>query len=73
MIGDAGEEVERDDRDGDELEAPVPGWTRGAARRLGLVTLKQMVAALADAVDHPAGGVRVVTVPEIKSGDFCRP
>ena len=47
--------------------------TRDAARRLGLVTLKQMVTALADAVDHSGGGVRVVTVPDIKSGDFCLP
>jgi uncharacterized protein YbjT (DUF2867 family) len=40
--------------------------TRDSARRLGLVTLRQMIGALADAVDHPADGVRVVEVPEIK-------
>jgi len=45
--------------------------TREGARRLGLVTLKQMVSALADAVDHPSDGVRVVEAPAIKSGDFC--
>jgi len=42
--------------------------TRDAARRLGLVTAEQMIAALADAVDHPANGVRIVEVPEIRSG-----
>jgi uncharacterized protein YbjT (DUF2867 family) len=47
--------------------------TRDAARRLGLVTLNQMVRALADAVDHPSDGVRVVEAPHIKSEDFCRP
>jgi uncharacterized protein YbjT (DUF2867 family) len=40
--------------------------TREGARRLGLVTIQQMVAALAGAVDHPAEGVRVVEVPEIR-------
>ena len=45
----------------------LPG-TRESARRLGLVTLAQMVTALADAVDRPGGGVRVVEVPEIRTG-----
>jgi uncharacterized protein YbjT (DUF2867 family) len=40
--------------------------TRDAARRLGLVTLRQMTAALLAAVQHPATGVRVVEVPEIR-------
>ena len=40
--------------------------TRESARRLGLVTLEQMVASLANAVEHPATGVRVVEVPEIR-------
>ena len=44
--------------------------TRDGARRLGLVTLKQMVAALANAVDQPCDGVRVIEVPGIRSGDF---
>jgi len=44
-----------------------PG-TRESARRLGLVTIEQMVTALANAVDHPASGARVVEVPEIRSG-----
>jgi uncharacterized protein YbjT (DUF2867 family) len=40
--------------------------TRDTARRLGLVTLPQMIAALREAVENPPIGVRVVTVPEIR-------
>lgn len=40
--------------------------TRETALRLGLVTLAQMVRALANAVEHPAAGVRIVEVPEIR-------
>jgi uncharacterized protein YbjT (DUF2867 family) len=40
--------------------------TRGTARRLGLVTLDQMVRALRGAVENPCRGVRVVEVPEIR-------
>jgi len=40
--------------------------TRQGARRLGLVTLPQMIAALVRAVENPAQGVRVVEVPEIR-------
>jgi len=40
--------------------------TRAGSQRLGLVTLAQMTAALADAVAHPSTGVRVVEVPEIR-------
>lgn len=40
--------------------------TRELARRLGLVTIEQMVAALAGAVDDPAKGVRILEVPEIR-------
>ncbi len=40
--------------------------TREGARRLGLVTLEQMVAALVWAVENPADRVRVVGVPEIR-------
>jgi uncharacterized protein YbjT (DUF2867 family) len=44
----------------------LPG-TRETARRLGLVTIDQMVAALVKAVEHPpAGGERIVGVPEIR-------
>jgi len=40
--------------------------TRDSARRLGLVTLHQMVAALIAAVESPVEGQRVVEVPEIR-------
>jgi len=40
--------------------------TRESARRLGLVTQGQMIAALAAAVERPATGVRIVDVPEIR-------
>ncbi len=40
--------------------------TRESARRLGLVTIEQMVAALVRAVENPAEGVRMVGVPEIR-------
>lgn len=40
--------------------------TRVTARRLGLVTLAQMVGALVLASENPAEGVRVVAVPEIQ-------
>jgi len=40
--------------------------TRDGARRLGLVTLEQMTAALTVAVENPAHGIRVVAVPEIR-------
>ena len=42
--------------------------TRAGAERLGLVTLAQMVRALVQAVEQPARGVRVVSVPEIRGG-----
>ena len=40
---------------------------REGARRLGLVTLEQMIRALVVAVENPAQGVRVVGVPEIRT------
>lgn len=40
--------------------------TREGARRLGLVTLEQMLAALTCAVENPVTGIRVVEVPEIR-------
>jgi uncharacterized protein YbjT (DUF2867 family) len=40
--------------------------TREGARRLGLVTLEQMLEALADAIASPSQGVRVLGVPEIR-------
>jgi hypothetical protein len=55
--------------------ALVPGhWlaerlprTRETARRLGLVTVGQVVAALVAAVERPARGVVVVEVPGIRA------
>jgi nucleoside-diphosphate-sugar epimerase len=40
--------------------------TRASARRLGLVTLPQMIDALLVAVENPPDGIRVVEVPEIR-------
>ena len=40
--------------------------TRAAARRLGLVTLPQMTAALVRAVENPVTGIRVVEVPDMR-------
>jgi uncharacterized protein YbjT (DUF2867 family) len=40
--------------------------TREGAQRLGLVTLEQMVTALLVAVENPACGIRVVSVPDIR-------
>jgi uncharacterized protein YbjT (DUF2867 family) len=41
--------------------------TRESARRLGLVTLKQMVQALVKAIESPVAGIRVVEVPQIRN------
>jgi uncharacterized protein YbjT (DUF2867 family) len=40
--------------------------TRASSRRLGLVTLRQIVATLVRAVEQPASGTRIVEVPEIR-------
>ena len=40
--------------------------TREAARRLGLVTVSQMVNALVDAIEHPPETERILEVPEIR-------
>jgi uncharacterized protein YbjT (DUF2867 family) len=40
--------------------------SRESARRLGLVTFKQMLDALVQAVENPPSGVRVVEVPDIR-------
>jgi uncharacterized protein YbjT (DUF2867 family) len=48
------------------LATQVPSL-RESATRLGLVTWKQMIAALAASVDTPAVGARVVEVPEIRA------
>jgi uncharacterized protein YbjT (DUF2867 family) len=42
--------------------------TRDRARRLGLVTLRQMVDAIVRAVEAEPNGNRVVEVPEIRTG-----
>jgi uncharacterized protein YbjT (DUF2867 family) len=42
-------------------------FTREGARRLGLVTLRQMVLALVAAVESPAHGLQVVGVPQIRA------
>ena len=41
--------------------------TREGARRLGLVTLDQMAAALVHAIEYPPHTARIVEVPEIRS------
>jgi uncharacterized protein YbjT (DUF2867 family) len=41
--------------------------TRESARRLGLVTLNRMAAAIVRAVENPASGIRIVEVPEIRT------
>jgi uncharacterized protein YbjT (DUF2867 family) len=41
--------------------------TAEAARRLGLVTLDQMIAALVDAVEYPPTLVRIIDVPAIRA------
>ena len=46
--------------------AEVLPSTRAAARRLGLVTVQQMVNALAESVESPHEGIRVLEVPEIR-------
>jgi uncharacterized protein YbjT (DUF2867 family) len=49
------------------LARKIPSMREGA-NRLGLLTWRQMVAALATAIEAPPQGVRVVEVPEIASG-----
>jgi uncharacterized protein YbjT (DUF2867 family) len=46
----------------------APPRTRDSARRLGLVTIEQMIATMARAVEQPATGIRIVEVPQIRSG-----
>jgi len=41
--------------------------TRDGARRLGLVTLEQMLSALTFAVENPARGRRILGVPELRA------
>lgn len=44
--------------------------TRDFARRLGLCTIEQMVAAMVWAVDHPTSAWRVIDVPKIREGRY---
>ena len=46
--------------------------TRESARRLGLVTLKQMLAALTAAVENPSTGISVLEVPQIRQASTER-
>ena len=46
--------------------------TRESARRLGLVTIDQTVAAIVRAVEDPAQGERVLEVPEIRASRLSR-
>jgi uncharacterized protein YbjT (DUF2867 family) len=46
--------------------AMIPSLADGA-QRLGLLRLREMIAALVHAVEEPAHGVRVLSVPEIRS------
>jgi nucleoside-diphosphate-sugar epimerase len=41
--------------------------TKEGAERLGLVTIRQMIAALVHAVEDPVDGVRVIDVPAIRA------
>ncbi len=49
--------------------AEIVPFTRETAHRLGLVSLSQMTAALAWAVNHPCRGIRILGVREIR---VCR-
>ncbi len=42
--------------------------TRDSARRLGLVSLEQMVATTVAAIEGSPEGVRILGVPEIRTG-----
>jgi uncharacterized protein YbjT (DUF2867 family) len=46
--------------------------TRESSTRLGLLTIDQMVAALAGAIENPAHGIRILGVPEIRQAAISR-
>lgn len=50
----------------------LPG-TRDTARRLGLVTLEQMIRALLFAIENPPDGVRILEVPDIRQASLTPP
>jgi hypothetical protein len=41
---------------------------RDGAKRLGLVTLDQIVPTLVSAIENPSTGARVIEVPQIRTG-----
>jgi hypothetical protein len=45
---------------------------REAVQRLGLVTLKRMIAALVEAVENPAQGIKIMEVPDIRRCNLNR-
>lgn len=49
------------------LAERVPA-TREGARRPGLVSLSQMIDSLTWAVEHPAQGIRILSVPDLRRG-----
>jgi uncharacterized protein YbjT (DUF2867 family) len=49
----------------------LPG-TRDTARRLGLVTLQQMIHTLVWAIENPAQSVRIIEVPQIRRANSQR-
>lgn len=54
-------------REAETVDTRGKDSTRQSARRLGLVTLAQMVNALVDAVENPPTGIRIVDVPAIRA------
>ena len=46
--------------------------TRDTARRLGLVSLEEMAAALVQSVEFPAGHIRILDVPSIRSASSAK-
>ncbi len=49
-----------------------PG-TRDSARRLGLVTLRQMISALVGAIENPCQGIRVLEVSALRRPNWSTP
>lgn len=47
--------------------------TRESARRLGLVTIGQMLCALVAAVENPARGIRILEVPDLRAAAVSQP
>ena len=47
--------------------------TRESARRLGLVTIQQMINTLVWSIENPPNGVRILGVPEIREAKLSKP